>query len=531
MVLRWISGLLLLSQACMLFGQNGYLPLSREVERAMAKRIDLPRSELHGTIRPYRMREVFPLLQGDTLPPSSLPVLDRWAGWQNGRKFRWGPLADLTAGYDPALDQGIFHQAGAGLWTDLDVGKNLNFHADGQAWYQRFPLYQQEFVEATQVTPGQGYAFGTTPGYTHYDWNAHVSWDPGKFFNITAGRGRNFFGHGLRSLMLSSEAQGNPYLRITTTVWKVKYVSLFNAMNDVRGAEGDPANFRRKYSAIHYLSWNALPRLNLSIFESIIFDPGNDEYPRGFDVHYLNPVIFYRPVEYHVGSPDNALLGMSLNVKVGRHTMLYSQFVLDEFLWVHVRNGTGWFGNKQALQLGAVARDAFRRPGLTLRGEWNYVRPFMYTHTNSLQNYAHFGQPLAHPYGSNVHEVLAQGDLEQGRMLYGIRLSLAWMGTDSVDSYGNNIFRPERERPNAGTQAQQDRGFYHGDHWPQTMHHAEAKVGHLLDRNTGTRLEASYLLRYRTLLGGTWMDHVFRIGIVSYLYDRPREQVVRYHLH
>ena len=364
----------------------------------------------------------------------------------------------------------------------------------------------------------------------HYDWNAHVSWDPGKYFNITAGRGRNFFGEGYRSLMLSNEAQGYPFLRITTTIWKVKYVNLYAMMNDIRGAGGDPLKFQRKYAAMHYLSWNAIPRLNVSLFEAIVFDPGSEKYPRGFDMHYLNPVIFYRPVEFHTGSPDNALIGVSVNGKVGRNTMLYSQFVMDEFLMYHVRNGTGWYANKQALQFGAVARDAFKVDGLTLRAEWNYVRPFMYTHINNIQNYAHFGQPLAHPFGSNVHELIGHADLDRGKFLYSVRTSVALMGADSVDSYGNNIFRPDSDRPKQPDGRYYDLGYYHGHHDAVTLIHAELRAGYLLDRNTGTRLEASYLFRSDMDGNGTSIANIFRLGVNCYFLDRHPEQEVRYHL-
>jgi hypothetical protein len=525
----FLACLLLLSNAT-LRAQNGWLPPSREVERPFAYRLHHYKTDMHTSVRPWRMKEVLAATASDTLRPS-MAVLDRLGGWENGRRFRFGPLADAAIGVDRRGDAtNMFHRLGGGAWLDADIGSSLNIHLDGQLWHQRFPVYLQEWVQATGVTPGEGAARGG-PEYQHHDWNGHVSWDANRYINLTAGRGRNSFGEGHRSLMLSTEAQGHPYLRISTTVWKVKYVNLFAAMNDVRASGGDPANFRRKYAAMHYLSWNAIPRLNLSIFEAIIFDPGNDAYPRGFDVNYLNPVIFYRPVEFNIGSPDNALLGASINVKVGKGTLLYSQLVLDEFLWFHVRGGTGWYGNKQSVQLGAVSRNVMGVEGLTLRGEWNYVRPFMYTHINVIQNYAHFGQPLAHPYGSNVHELIAHGDLEQGRMMYSARLSMAWMGTDSVDSRGNNIFRSDNERPRfPGTNFQRQLGYYHGQYWMQGVAHAEFRAGWLLDRQTATRLEGSIMIRHLAHRGTSTTDMLARVGIICHFRDLHREQVVRYHL-
>ncbi len=507
--------------------QNGWLPPSREMERPFALRTMDPSIDMHTAIRPWRLKDLRSI-PADTSIASVLPLLDRWA--DTSRTFRWGPLIDASGGFD--ADQELaFYRAGAGAWMDADAGSKWNFHLDGQVWSEQFPGYLDHYAFATQVTPGEGYAFGNWGGdRMHYDWNGHISWDPGKFFNLTLGRGKNSFGEGHRSLFLSTEAQGYPYLRITTSVWKVKYVNLFSMMNDLRNINDDPLNARKKYSAMHYLSWNATRRINVAIFEAIVFDPGNDAYPRGFDINYLNPIIFYRPVEFNQGSPDNALLGASINVKAGRSNLIYSQFMLDEFLWFHVRNGTGWYGNKQALQLGVIARNAFKVDGLSLRGEWNYIRPFMYSHVNNVQNYAHFGQPLAHPYGSNVSEVIAHADLERGRFLYSVRGSMAWMGTDSVDSYGNNIFRSEGERPRTPDNVPVSVGFYHG-HWhPVSLLHVELRAGYLLDRSTATRLEVSYLFRSKDDVFLPATDHIFRFGISTNFRDRHLEQDARYFL-
>jgi hypothetical protein len=528
--MRWTLLLVGALLSDVVLAQAGWMPLSREVEQPYATSLQQFGSDHHTAIRPYRLRDVRALPDVDSLrPAAALGALDRWAGVDGDRKFRWGPLADASVGFDGRGEDPLRHTLGGGFWTDVDVNDKLSFHLDAQAWGQRFAGYLDTLVRATQVTPGLGYAHGTGPDVVHYDINGHVSWDPGKYFNLTMGRGRNFFGEGHRSLMLSSEAYSYPYLRITTTVWKVKYVNLFTRMSDIRDADGVPSRFRGKYTSMHYLSWNVGKRFNLALFEAVVWQQGDSAYPRGFDINYVNPIIFYRPVEFDIGSPDNALLGGAINVKVGRHTLLYSQLMLDELLMSNVRARNGWFGNKQSLQLGVVAREAFGVPGLVLRGEWNYVRPFMYSHSDTRQNYAHHGQALAHPYGSNVNELVAHADRWQGRWHVGLRMSMAWMGADSVDSYGNNIFRPERDRPRNENGALVNFGYRMGDYTPLSLFHGEVRGGLLLDPHTGTRLEFSYMYRQRTLgTEAATMDHFLRLGLVCHFRDRHPEQEVRY---
>ena len=527
---RGPSLLLALALTTGIHAQTGWSPLSREVERPYAQALQRFGSDAHTAVRPYATTTLRAALKADSLAPrAAWSVLDKWAGRQNGRRFRWGPLLDATGGYEMGSHTGARFRGGAGFWSDVDLGSKLNLHVDVQAWGDRLPTYLDSLAQATQVTAGEGYAQGDATLYTHHDWNAHLSWDAHKYINITAGRGKHFIGEGHRSLFLSDEAYSYPYLKLSTTVWRIKYVNLFAMMSDIRGGYGDWRNFHKKFASMHYLSWNATDRINVALFEAIMWSSGDDQYPRGFDVNYLNPVLFYRPTEFRIGSPDNALLGFAANIKAGKHVLFYTQVMLDEFLLQQVRAGAGWYANKQALQVGVNAHRAFGVEGLHLRGEFNYIRPFMYTHSDTRQNYAHLGQPLAHPYGSNVQEALAHGDYEQGRWIFTLRASMAWMGNDSLTSFGNNIFRPESDRPDNPVGGKQDFDFEMGRYKESTLIHAEARAGWTIDPRSALRVEAAYTFRHLTPAWGTEdITHFFRVGLSCHFRERHPEQAVRY---
>jgi len=255
-------------------------------------------------------------------------------------------MLDLNGGYSSGRNAHETYRLGAGFWAEAAPHRALTLHVDGMAWSERFPEHLDSLVQAISVAPGEGYAFGTAPAHLHYDWNAHVNWTTSRFFNITIGRGKNSWGEGYRSLMLSDNAYSYPYLRITTSFWKVRYVNLYALMDDIRGTDGVTSSFRKKATSMHYLSCNIHPRVNFGLFEAVVWQTNDPDRPRGFDINYWNPVIFYRPVEFGLGSPDNAILGFALNVKAGRNSLFYGQLVLDEFLLREVRGGTGWFANK-----------------------------------------------------------------------------------------------------------------------------------------------------------------------------------------
>ena len=79
---------------------------------------------------------------------------------------------------------------------------------------------------------------------------------PNKHFNFQFGTGKNFIGDGYRSLFLSDVASPYPYFKINTSFWKIKYTNLWMSMQDVRSELTVDGAYKKKFMAIHYLSWN-----------------------------------------------------------------------------------------------------------------------------------------------------------------------------------------------------------------------------------------------------------------------------------
>src|SRR5690606_20577986 len=130
----------------------------------------------------------------------------------------------------------------------------------------------------------------------------------GNHFNFQLGRGKHFLGNGYRSVLLSDFAPAYPYFRINTNVWRLQYNVWYTMMYDVSAANQIQRHFRQKWGTFHYLSWNVTESFNVGLFENIIWRGSDTNQARVFDVNYLNPVIFFRPVEYSLGSPDNSFL-------------------------------------------------------------------------------------------------------------------------------------------------------------------------------------------------------------------------------
>jgi hypothetical protein len=285
------------------------------------------------------------------------------------------------------------------------INQKLGFYtyvADNQG---TFPLYVREYAQRYNM-PAEGLA--KTLRRTGVDFmtaRGYITFRPLKSINVQFGHDRNFIGSGYRSLILSDNSSPYLFMRIDTHLGKFQYTNLWTSMINYENFQGRDLLRSKKYTAMHHLSVNLSDRFNVGVFESIVFS--RDSVGGGYDLDYLNPIIFYRFVESYLGSEDNALLGVNFRWLVARRASLYGQFLLDEFLTKFYFNREGSWTKKYAAQLGIKYVDAFGIPNLDLQGEYNVVRPYTYTHRDGARNYTHFRQPLAHPLGANFSEVLA----------------------------------------------------------------------------------------------------------------------------
>lgn len=395
----------------------------------------------------------------DTLFYNDLkPFTGRFGRSLVGRKLFSESLIRVdTAGFklriDPLVNFEIGHQADANRTTwvnsrgfrfDGSIGRDFAFHS---AFYESqavFPTWIDSITRSIRLVPGQAmYKDYMGTGFDYAFAEGHISYSPSKYFNFRFGHGRNFIGDGYRSLLLSDVAFNYPYLMITTKVWNLQYTNLFAQMQDLGVPKGPWEPWHKKYTTMHYLSWNVTPWFNVGLFEAIVWNSGDTLNHRGFDINYLNPVIFYRPVEFSLGSPDNALMGGSMRFTIARRTVVYAQLMLDEFKLEHVLKGDGWWANKHGFQLGVKTFDPFGMKNLFLQAEYNHVRPYTYAHNESVQNYGHYNQPLAHPQGANFREINLLASYRIDRWMFDYKLVSCTYGADTSGfNFGKDIYKP-----------------------------------------------------------------------------------------
>lgn len=299
-------------------------------------------------------------------------------------------------------DQRVYLNAKGVTFRGLIAGK-VGFSAYITDNQERGPLFVQDWINQYDAVPGVGFhkKYQTT-GKDYFDARGSINFTAAKYFDLQFGYDKVNVGNGYRSLFLSDFGNSALFLKINTRIWKLNYMNLFMQLTPqtINISAGNKL-LDKKYLAVHHLSIQATRWLNLGIFEAVAFGRRND-----FDFLYLNPIIFLRAAERTAGSADNALVGFDFKANVAKTAQFYGQLIFDEFLLKELRACDGWWGNKFGVQLGAKYINAFKVKNLDLQGEVNLARPFTYSHFDSVANYTHYNQPLAHPFGANFVEAI-----------------------------------------------------------------------------------------------------------------------------
>ncbi len=324
--------------------------------------------------------------------------------------FHINPIWQFDIGKDTELDEILFTNS-RGIELRGTIDNKISFYSFLTENQVNYPVYVKSVADSVGLIPYEGFwkeqsngvttDFFRAMGYIDFAITPHV--------NAQFGYGRHFIGSGERSLLLSDFSNSYPYVRISTEIWKFKYTNLFaKLIADVGTFSGGTLGASRypdKYMVSHYLDLSITPKLNLGLFESIIFGKPDSLGGSEVKIEYLNPIIFYRAIEQQDGSSDNAILGADLRWTLNKYLNIYGQFVLDELIVSELFSSDNWWGNKLGYQIGGNYYD-FIFPNLDLQIEYNWARPFTYTHEDVFTSYTHYLQPLAHPMGANFKEVL-----------------------------------------------------------------------------------------------------------------------------
>ncbi|RBA27742.1 gliding motility protein RemB [Flavobacterium tibetense] len=468
-------------------------------------------SNNHTATKPYSYAEVAKYYDFEAVNQQLMKQKDGWWGRKifnenliaiQGEKywFTMNPIFDFRGGKD--LDSEISNTFvnTRGVQIQGALGEKLTFTTSIYESQGRFADYYNAYSETLApsggnpaIIPGIGIAKRfKDDAYDFPMAEANLKYKPNEFIDLQLGYGRNFIGDGYRSLLQSDATSPYPFFKINTSFWKIKYTNTYMWLKDVRPEVTVDGAYASKYMASHYLSYNLTKRLNIGLFESVVWSNTND---RGFDVNFVNPIIFYRAVEFSSSSrAGNAVLGATAKYKWNNQINFYSQFLLDEFAIGDVREQNQSWRNKFGYQIGAKYYDAFQIKNLTLQVEYNQVRPYVYSHSNPLTNYAHNNISMGHQWGANFRELVGIARYQKGRYYGEARLIYGQRGFDFNDgtdnfNYGGNIYLDYDENRPFDTGV----GIAQGNKTNVMI--ADLQLGYLVNPVTNMRLFGNFMYR------------------------------------
>jgi hypothetical protein len=466
--------------------QSPYLSIDQEyshlIERLEAKSGKLA-NNFHSNLKPFERQQIVEYVESLNLTDSVYTKIDEW-NLNYLKTDSWSFAADTAVGSGkPFLKHffkrrsdfyfvknddfeihasPIFHFGGGtnsgdsgnqgqfintrGVSIRGSINSKLGFYTDFTENQESSPFYVKQFHEQTQGFPYTGFTKIVGDNVTrltrdYVQANGYIVFKPSKHINLRFGHSKNFVGSGVRSMILSDFSA--PYLNLLVNVklGRLEYQNMLARMSNTQVDIGvnDLLAIPPKYMAFHHLNMNVSKRLNIGLFETVMFGD------RAFDLNYLNPIIFYRFVEGLIGSSDNSVVGADFKLLLGKSFFVYGQFVLDEYNSKESKN-EGWHGEKNAGQLGLKYIDFAGLKNFDIQGEFNYARPYTYSHFSDYSSLVNYNVPITHPLGANFKEFLLVARYQPiNRLFIKATFMRALKGYDSEGlNWGGDILKSYR---------------------------------------------------------------------------------------
>ncbi len=388
------------------------------------------------------------LPQSDSKKPLWTHLFKKKADFYNVQNkdvdFHVSPIAQFTFAQDNLTNIAPYTNT-RGIEFRGTLNRKLGFYSMLTENQIVYPDYGREYNRQYKANPYEGFTKVPDADSSKYladffSARGYITFQALKSVQLQFGHDKNFIGSGIRSMILSDFSAPYLHLKAITTLGRFQYINIFAQMinKQVATAADGTEQLPPKYFSLHHLSINITKNLNVGLFETIVF--GKRQV--GFDINYLNPVIFLRFAEGHLGSVDNSLAGVNFKYNFKRHFSVYGQFVLDEFNVKYFKRD-GWWAKKYASQIGGRYIDALGIRNLDFQAEYNVVRPYMYSHNSTYSNYVNYNLPLAHPLGANFKELLLVARYQpMSRLFVNFTAMAVQQGKDNdIRNWGGDILR------------------------------------------------------------------------------------------
>ncbi len=308
-----------------------------------------------------------------------------------------------------------------------EIGERLSFYTSFYENYSEFRPYLQSWIANRLVVPGQGAVKykNETPEQSDFAYvSSYINFQASNSINLQLGYGKHFIGDGYRSLLLSDNAFNYPYLRAEYRKNGFQYTTIFAEFQDFSLVYYYP--HIKKHAAFNYLAYNFLNRIELGVFEGVIYQTNDTAfYSNKFTYDYFVPLIGLRTVAQNKSINNNALAGVNFKLKTTKSSILYGQYASD----LQGTNRTAW---QAGLKIYDVFHRKFKAHNMFIQAEYNNAMSSIFTHDSiRYQTWTHHNQELAHPFGTRFDEFVFIGRYSYKRISANIHFTQATTQSNS----------------------------------------------------------------------------------------------------
>ena len=256
--------------------------------------------------------------------------------------------------------RGRMYNNGRGAIVQGRIGNGVEFQTIFLETQSVLPYYQSLWADSTGVIPGMGrHKEFKKYGYDYGISTSSLFIGSKSWWNLGLMYGKQFFGNGYRSLILSDASMNMPMVQVGLQNQHFQYKSTAGLGQEQSriplGSTGESL-FKRKLITWNYLSYLPTEKLEIAVMETVVSKRWTPEGVVAPELHAYMPIIGARGWMAQKDSNATVMYGANLKWNANRNTTFYGQYG-----WV--TKGLG----KDALQFGALFTDIGMK-NLDLRG-------------------------------------------------------------------------------------------------------------------------------------------------------------------
>jgi hypothetical protein len=211
---------------------------------------------------------------------------------------------------------------------------------------------------------------------------------------------------------------------------------MLTSFQSASSADSRTLVYQRKHGSFLFLNYLVTKRIQIGLFEGVMFKTSDSTSNNNFTANFFNPVILTRSIAYGLSNENNVLLGLTAKIDLIAGIQFYGQFMLDD----DVAKKNGW-------QIGVKDFNIFGAENLYFQAEYNQVRPYSYAHSDINQSWTYYNQPFASPLGAGFKELVLIAQYRFKDFIIRIKNNNIKTTTNNNESinYGVDVFKSDNE--------------------------------------------------------------------------------------